>query len=448
MTGAARIADFARDFRLSALPPAVKRAARLHMLDAIGVGIAAAAGPEQRQWARAVAPGTAASTLSGATAAATDAAMLNGALIHSLEFDDTHVASVIHGSAVAAPVALAATEETGGDGDALLSAFVIAWEVMIRIGLAAPGAFQARGAQVTAVAGAIGAAAAASRVMGLDQARTCAAIGIAGSQASGLLAFLSDGSSVKALNPGWAAHSGLIAARLARGGMTGPADILEHRFGPMQVFGADPAGLETALDDLGTRWHLPDAAFKLYPACHYIHPFLELTERLIADGVTADDVASMILHVPAEEIPLIAAPWERRQAPGSGYDGKWGLPYCVALMLTGGHVDVASFETAPRPAVITLARRMELAPWQGAGFPARFPARIVLETIDGRSMDLSVATVRGAPGREISDDDVLAKLRANLARRLDPAQAARLTSAMLDGPLPDLPTLSRVLRGA
>ena len=443
MTGAERLADFALD--RAAIPADVEASARLHLLDALAVGIAASAGPDQRLWAAEISGQGGSTTLSGGSASATDAAMLNGAFIHSLEFDDTHIASVIHGSAVAAPVALAAAEEAG-DGSKLVPAFVTAWEAMIRIGLAAPGAFQARGAQVTAVAGAIGAALAASVAWGLERRQVISAIGIAGSQASGLLAFLSDGSSVKALNPGWAAHTGLMAARLARGGMTGPADILEHRFGPMAVFGADPAGLEAALADLGTVWRLPEAAFKLYPACHYIHPFLELTEGLMAEGLTADSIDRITLHVAQEELPLIAEPWSRRQSPASGYDGKWGLPYCLALMLIDGHVDVASFEAAPRPEVVALAQRMDLAPWQGSGFPARFPARIEVRTTDGATRDLTVDTVRGAPGREIGADEVLRKVRANLSRRHAAAGAEAIISALLDGPVPDLPGLSAALR--
>ncbi|XDB00342.1 MmgE/PrpD family protein (plasmid) [Sulfitobacter sp. LCG007] len=446
MTAAGQLADFAADLDPLALPPDMMRAARLHLLDAIGVGVAASSGPGQRGWVDEMQNAGKACSLAGGSASAAEAAMLNGCLIHSLEYDDTHVASVIHGSAVAAPIALAAAQEADADGAAMLAGFVIAWEAMIRIGLAAPGAFQARGVQVTSVAGAIGAALAAARVWRLDRDRMISAIGIAGSQASGMLAFLSEGASVKALNPGWAAQTGIMAARLARGGMTGPSDILENRFGPMRVFGADPAGLDATLKDLGARWYLPEAAFKLYPACHYIHPFLELTERLMADGVTPDTVETMTLHVPVEELALIAEPWTRRQAPSSGYDGKWGLPYCIALMLTDGRVDVASFEHAPRDEVVALARRMSLEPWTESGFPARFPARIETRTTDGRRLDVSVETVRGAPGREIGEDAVLAKVRANLSRRHSDDAATRIIAALLDGAAPDLAALSQAIR--
>lgn len=443
MTGAERIAVFAEALDPRAVPEDVVKAARLHFLDAVGVGIAASVGPDQSRWSDAVEPGGRNKTLAGGAASAADAAMLNGALIHSLEYDDTHIGSVIHGSAVAAPVALAAAEETGAGDAGTMAAYLIAWEVMIRLGLTAPGAVQAHGAQVTAVAGAIGAAAAAGRLYGLAGRALVSAIGIAGMQASGLLAFLEDGSSAKALNPGWAAHTGLVAARLAGAGMTGPAGILEHPFGPLRVFGADPSGLADTLDDLGRRWHLPDAAFKLYPCCHYIHPFLELVETRAADGLSSDNLERMDVHVPVEEAPLVADPWDRRQAPASGYDGKWGLPYCLALQLVDGRVDVASFEAPPRDEVVTVARRMRMLPVEGSGFPACFPAWISCRLRDGRDIEAAVDTVRGAPGRPIGQDEVVTKFRANAARRIDADRAERLIWAVTGGAIDDAPGLLR-----
>jgi 2-methylcitrate dehydratase PrpD len=448
MTGAERIADFALGFRLEDLPPGMTDDLRLRFLDALGVGLAASAGTAQQAWAGAFAAAGPAVTLAGTMAAPAEAAMLNGALIHSLEYDDTHIGSVIHGSAVAAPLALAATQAADGDGSGMLAAYVIAWEVMIRIGLAAPGAFQARGVQATAVAGAIGSAAAAAATFGLSRDAVVSAIGIAGSQASGLLAFLEDGSSAKALNPGWAAHTGIIAASLSKAGMTGPARVLESRFGPLSVFGADPDGLPGALDDLGQRWGLAEAAYKLYPCCHYIHPFLEILQGLMAQGLAAGDVRQLTAHVAAEQAPLIADPWDRRQAPRSGYDGKWGLAYCMALLLCDGAVDVAGFEAPPRAPVVDLARRMEWVAVEGSGFPATFPARIDVVTTQGKTLSASVQTVRGAPGRPIARDEVLAKFHRNAARRLSPGRIEALCAAMIGaGAAPDLAGLGAALRG-
>ncbi len=439
-TGAKRIAAFAAGLRQAEVPARVLEAATLHMLDALGVGLAASAAPHCAGWATAAEPG-AAPLLSGGTASAGSAAMVNGALVHALEYDDTHTGSVVHGSAVATPVALAAGAASGASGRDTLLASLLAWEVVVRIGRAAPGAFQARGFQVTSVAGALGAAAASAFLAGLDGDRFVSAMGIAGSQASGSLAFLSDGSTVKALNPGWAARTGVTAAGLAAAGMTGPADVLEGPFGVMTGFAGGYGALEAELADLGARWHLPDAAFKLWPCCHYIHPFLEALEGLMAGGLTAADLRGLTAHVPPPMAPLICEPWARRQAPASGYDGKWGLPYCLALLLNDGAVTVDSFEAAPRREVVALARRMNWVEMADHGFPASFPARIDVDTPAGRR-SAKVATVRGGPERPVPETEISAKFLANAARRLSPGAADRLKRAVLG--LAGAPDLSEV----
>ena len=185
----------------SSLPEEVITAARLHFVDAIGVGLAAAGSPigaAYRTYAAEIAKGGPATVFGQSTgAAAADAAMINGGLIHSLEFDDTHTASIAHGSAVLAPAALAVAEAQNASGAALLGAYARGWEVLIRFGLAAPNGFHAKGFMSTSVTGALVSALISAQLMGLDEDRTVAAIGIALSQASGVMEFLTNGSSVK-----------------------------------------------------------------------------------------------------------------------------------------------------------------------------------------------------------------------------------------------------------
>jgi 2-methylcitrate dehydratase PrpD len=430
MSGAVQIAKFAARTLTEGVPQAVLDAALLHLLDALGVGLASSTVAANAGWA-ASAPAGSASLLSGGAAEPGAAAMINGALIHSLEYDDTHIGSVVHGSAVAAPLALAVAELAGASGRDLILGYIVAWEVAIRIGLAAPGDFQARGFQVTSVGGAIGSAAAAAQVMGLDHQRAVSAIGIAGGQASGTLAFLSDGAMSKALNPGWAARTGIEAARLAQAGMTGPASVLEGTFGVMNAFAGGGEGLELQLATLGEDWLLPQAAFKLYPCCHYIHPFLEAVEQVMAQGMTARDIICLTAFVPPPATPLVCEPWSRRQAPASGYDGKWGLAYCMALMLVDGRVNVASFECAPREEVVAVAQKMEWQPMQAHGFPERFAARIEIDTPRGQ-VNSEVNQVRGAPDRSVEGADIRAKFTVNAGRKFSPAQVSELERTILN----------------
>ncbi len=298
-----------------------------------------------------------------AGAAAADAALVNGGLIHSLEYDDTHTASIQHGSSVIAAAALAVGEARGASGAALLGAFARGWEVLIRFGLAAPARFHAHGFMSTSVGGALASALLASELLGSSEDQSVAALGISLSQASGVMEFLTNGSSVKSLHPGWAAHGGVVAALLARSGMTGPETSLEGRHGLFRQFAGDeeaPERFRALIGDIGRKWHLPDAAYKFYPCCHYLHPFVEAAGELAARGVRPGDVARILCRVPAGEVPVICDPWERKQAPETAHAARWSLPIVVAARLVEGKVDLATFESPASDAVRELARRIEL----------------------------------------------------------------------------------------
>ncbi len=418
-------AEFVLGLTIDAIPDDVIAAAREHVLDALGVGLAAASLAEGRALGESVARlgagGTSTALGRAAPLPAAQAALLNGALIHSLEYDDTHMAAIVHGSAVLAPAALAVAEAEGASGRAMLAAYVAGWEVFARLGLAAPGAFQARGFQITAVGGPFVSALVSAALTGLSAGQTIAAQGIAGSQASGVFEYLAEGATVKSLHPGWAAHGGIVAAELARGGMTGPSSIFDGRFGFYRIFAGDedaPARLRTSFGDLGRHWHLSEVALKAYPCCHYIHPFLECLAGLMADGLGAADIAAIRCRVPPEEAPIICDPWDRKQAPATGYDAKFSLPYCLAVLLVDGRLDVGTFATGPGQAALALAQRIEWSPLEGTGFPERFAARIEVDTVAGETLRAHIDDVRGGPARPLARTEIEAKFRANAGRTL------------------------------
>lgn len=401
------------------VPEHVLQAARLHLLDAISVGLLAARrGPVRgiRQLAQA-SPGPCTVLGSPHTASAPVAALVNGALIHSLEFDDTHVASVMHGSSVMAPVALAMAE--AGEASSLLPGFAVGWELLIRLGLASPGRIQARGFQITSAAGAFAAAAASAFMSGDDDTVVANALGIAGSQAGGTFAFLADGDTVKAAQPGWAAHSGLMATEMARAGVSGPRHVFSGRYGFFQLYADDPGGADrfaSELADLGSTWHLPDAAFKLVPCCHYIHPFVEALLQLVDQGVTSENLARLHCWVPTGAVPVIAEPWAERQSPPSAHLARWSLPYVLALVLRDGHVSADAFDGDCDEDLIRVATRIDYEDWSDSGFPARFPARLRAKLTDGSEREVTVADVRGGAGRPIEASDVIDKARLNLGQ--------------------------------
>ena len=206
-----RLAAFGQEWAAAPLPEALRDHAKLAILDTIGLCLAACRGDDtlsvREELAALGPPGKATVVGRAGKLAGHTAALVNGWLAHVDDYDDTHQKSVTHVSAVVVPAALAAAEEAGVDGTALLRAVVLGSETMIRVGLMAKGSFHATGFHTTGVAGALGATMAAATTMQLDPARTADALGIAGSMASGLLEFLADGATVKRLHAGWAAKA-------------------------------------------------------------------------------------------------------------------------------------------------------------------------------------------------------------------------------------------------
>ncbi len=436
------------------LPDAIARAAALHFTDALGVGLAAAGsqvGVTYRDAARDIARGGPA-TVFGSTigASAADAALVNGGLMHSLEFDDTHTGSIMHGSSVVAAAALASAEANGVSGAALLGAYARGWEALARFGLAAPGRFHAQGFQATSVAGTFAAALVAAELAGLTEDQTVAALGIALSQSAGVMEFLSNGSSVKSLHSGWAAHGGVLAALFARTGMTGPETSLEGRWGLFRQFTGDDTAAErmqALLGDLGAKWHLQDAAFKFYPCCHYLHPFIEGAGILAERGVHAANVKSIVCEVPAGAAPVICEPWERALDPASGHAARWSLPITVAARLIEGKVDLATFETSASPEVRALAKRVRWIPLANARFPERFEAVITCELMSGASQSVRIDDVDGNHTRPPSAERVIEKFRANAVRTLGSAAVDALALACEDlASAPNIRSLSGALR--
>ncbi len=422
-----------------ALVPADVRAfAALHCLDAMGVGIAAASLEQGQPYARYTQQAAAGpvSALNGIKALdAADAALVNGGLIHSLEYDDTHTESIVHGSAVLLPAALAVAQSVGASPAAMLLAYIKGYECLIRIGLAAQGGFQRHGFQITSVAGTLITALMACDLTGADEDQCVDAMGIALSQSSGVFEFLSNGSSVKSMHPGWSAHAGVVAARLAMAGLQGPQTSLEGQRGLFMAFARDPdaaARLQTHLADFGSQWHLRDVAFKLVPSCHYLHSFVEAAGEL-ADAIgDVSQIERIHLKIAEGAAPIVCEPWEGKQNPATGHAIRWSLPVITAARFVEGKVDLDTFARSPSQPVLDLAARTTWEPMQPNRFPRYFEADVHCVLKDGRVLSLAKDDVLGNASRPVSAQKVLDKFHANAARSLAPVMADRITGFWLN----------------
>ncbi|MBK1783639.1 MmgE/PrpD family protein [Prauserella cavernicola] len=420
----------------STLPAEIETAARLHLLDAIGVGLAAS----RRGPARGLRPATPgkATVLGAATGAGpAEAALINGTLIHSLEYDDTHTGSVMHGSSVLAPAVLAMAEDTGADGRDVVRAFALGWEVLVRLGLASPSGFQRVGFQGTSVAGPIAGALAAALVSGLDPARLIDVAGVAASFSAGNFTFLAGGTSSKAAQAGIAAQAAVSAVQLVRGGITGASTVFEGERGFFGLYARDASAAERfreSVAGLGSHWYLADAAFKGLPCCHFLHPFVEAIGRLgLAEGEHRR-LRRVLCRVPEGQEHVIALPWDRKQSPVRADEARWSLPYVVALRAVRGRVGLDDFTGEPDAEVVRFASRMEWEPWTDSGYPTVFPAELEAEWDDGTTRVVRVEDVDGNGTRPWGAGRVAGKFRQNCADAGIPADAAdAAVRGVLDG---------------
>ena len=448
------LAGFARSLTPSRIPATVRDSVALRVLDTLGCALAAS----DADWADTVLAPVSAwgrggrSSVAGRSprVAAPMAALANGTLAHGLDFDDTHAPSITHASAVVLPAVLALGEERRLPGPEIIAAAVAGYETITRLGMAAPGAFHARGWHATPACGAFAAALAAGRCLALEEDALASAVGVAASCASGLLEFLEDGSSVKRLHPGWAAHAGVLAAALAGGGMTGPRTALEGRFGFFRAALGEAPDLAPLLDTLGTRWETLEIGFKPYPCCHYNHAYVDAARRLRdAHGLDAAAIASIECRVPAGEVPIVCEPADAKAAPRTDYDAKFSLPFSVAAALIDGQVGVGTFSAArlADPALLHLAARVTYSVDPESPFPRTFPGHVIVRLDDGRTFEARETSNRGGPDAPLPVGAIVEKFRDNACRALPEATVRALEKSALglEG-LDDVGTLMALTR--
>ncbi|MCM0018681.1 MAG: MmgE/PrpD family protein [Tagaea sp.] len=444
------LARWAAELTYADLPDAVVADCKDRLLDTLGVALAAVdlpIGVAVRKAARALGSGDQATALGeGRNFDAATAALVNGTLAHAMDFDDTHNASVMHPSAPSVAAALAACEAAKADGRTLILAIAIGNELGCRLGLATPGAFHAVGLHPTSVLGTPAAAATAGRVFGLSAERIASAFGIAASQGSGVLEAYADGTWSKTLHPGWAAHAGIVAARLAQAGFTGPETAFDGRYGLFRAL--LPAGTEpdfaAASDGLGRNWIAPETSYKLYACAHSIHAFVEAAAGLrAAHGLTPDRIASVELAVPQGFVGQIAEPRAAKLAPRTSTHARASLFYAVAATLADGALTAAHYEGTAytRADILSLAQRITHRAVPDSE-PIKFSGGVRILATDGGKFEAYVDEADGTGARALSPERVAAKFRATAGSGLPSAKVERLIElvAGLDA-LPDVRTL-------
>jgi 2-methylcitrate dehydratase PrpD len=370
------------------------------------------------------------------------AAFVNGTAIHGEDFDDTFEGGPVHAGAVVVPAVLAACERHGADGQAALLGIAVGVEVLCRASLVVPKAIHRAGFHPTAVIGALGAAAGVAATLRLSERQIVDAIGIAGSMASGIIEYLSEGAWTKRMHPGWAAQSGLRAALLARAGFVGPRTVLEGSHGFFHAFAHTTQGHYAALTEgFGTRWVTETLAFKPYPCGTMTHPYIDCARRLAAKGIPAADIEEMMCEVGEGTVHRLWEPLADKQSPPNGYAGKFSTPYCVAYGFLHQGLGLEAFtDTAVRaPAVRALASKVRYVIDPKNPYPDSFTGHIRATLRDGRTIEERQPHFRGGAHEPLTRSDIEEKFRLNVRHGgWSEAQADRalaLARGLYEGPV-------------
>ena len=366
------------------------------------------------------------------------AALVNGIASHVLDYDDTHLPTVIHPTGPPMSAGLAVGEWKGASGRDLITAFAVGFEVECRVGMSVHPEHYDEGWHITGTAGTFGAAATAGRLLGLDTRQMSWALGMAGTQASGVREQF--GSMAKSLHPGKAAANGILGAILASHGFDATEQIFEGRRGFNAVLSAG-SHLERLTEGLGERWEFRNNGIKPYACGVVSHPTIDAVRRLRErHGLTAEQVAEIRGRVH----PLVPELMGKRE-PKVGLEGKFSIYHCAAIALLEGHARPGQFsdEAVNRPEAIDLRHRVTVH-----ADPSMPETQVELTIVlrDGRELTEHVEAATGSFENPMSDAELREKVHDLLWPYLPRAKEEQLFELVerLEE-LPDVGAIAEIL---
>jgi len=413
------LVEFCDGVKYENLPPEVADRVKYHFLDFIGIASRGSLVDSSQTVHRLVrdiglSPEGAVIIGTDMRAAPEYAALANGVAAHSLELDDLHNESSLHPAVAVFPAALAASVVSNCDGKRFIEGVTAGYEVMTRLGKALnPGNHYARGFHPTGTCGVFGAAAAAAKILGLNVEQTISALGIAGSQAAGSMEFLTDGSWTKRLHAGWAAHSGIIAAMLAERGFTGPATIIEGRFGFLHSY-SDGAVPDKVVADLGKPFEITRTSIKPHACCRYKQgPIDGILNVMRENNLKPEEVKQVTLGILKSGFPIVAEPEELKYNPRTLVDAQFSMPFGAAVAMIYGKASLSEYtlENIESDKIREMMRRVSCVenPELEKVFPRQWPASVELVTEDGRRFSTRVDYPRGDPENPLTWEELISK---------------------------------------
>lgn len=341
------------------------------------------------------------------------AALLNAAGAHSLEFDDTHEAGLIHPGAPVVAAALAAAEQTGADGRTLLAAVVAGYDVAVRLSLAAgSGALWRRGFSPTPTAGGFGAVAAAAKARGTSASVLGNAFGIHLSQTGGSTQYAENGAWTHALQVGFAAHNGIVAERFAAAGVVGPVRAIEGPAGFLRSY-SDVFEPRLILEDWDGTHEIDRTGFKPYPSCRFTHGAIDEIGDVIRERrLHPEEIESIRIGLSTSAISWVGGDAAHKRAPRSIGDAQFSVFFCAAVAALRGTLTWSDYGNLNDPRIGRMIARIEAVvdPRADALEPAL--ATFVEIRALGECHARTSLAARGSPDRTLTWNEVVAKFES------------------------------------
>jgi 2-methylcitrate dehydratase PrpD len=404
------LADFIVSLEYQRIPHTVRERAKMRVLDFLGVALAGSRIPSSRIMVEVVKElgGKRESVIIGERErnSCGNAALANGTMAHASDFDDDHRSATMHPGAVVVSAALALAEREGSEGSCLIEAVVAGYEVVCRVGEAFLGKQYHEGFHPTGTCGVFGSAAAAAKILKLSAEETVSALGIAGTQASGLEEWKADGTWIKRMHPGKAAQSGILATLLARRGYTGPATIFEGRYGFLNAFSFERTyDREKITKGLGEVFVGHDTAFKPYPCCRFLHQVIDgVIDMVKEDNVTPGIIDEVRIRTFKVGIDTLMKPEERRYRPRTIVDAQFSIPFVVGAAVARQRVSLTEFteESIQDPEILKIASKVrgEEDLEHTRGYPEKFPTTIEIRLKDRGVLKRYLDIPSGDPAKQ------------------------------------------------
>ena len=344
------------------------------------------------------------------------AAIANGTAAHSLELDDVVNEASLHPAVVIMSAALAAINISGCSGKEFIGAIVAGYEMMIKLGVSLnPSAHYAMGFHPTGTCGTMGAAITTAKILRLNLKAMINALGIAGSMAAGSMEFLTEGAFTKRLHPGWAAHSGLMAALLAREDFTGPGTIIEGRYGFLHMYSTG-SDLSKFLKDWGDPYEIMRTSIKPHACCRYKQgPIDCLLQMMHEYNLNAQDIKRVILGILKAGFPIVAEPKELKNNPRSVVDAQFSMPFgaAVAILYGKATLDEYTMEKIDSSEVKEMMKRVSCVEDHEIekSFPKKWPASATLVTKNGEAYSARIDYPKGDPENPLTWNELIKKFR-------------------------------------